>query len=57
MLDRLGDDGIAALARSMPTGALTEPEEIAAAVAFLLSPHARSMTGTVLNPSGGLVLD
>ena len=57
MLDRLGEDGIAALARSMPTGALTEPEEIAAAVAFLISPHARSMTGTVLNPSGGLVLD
>lgn len=57
MLDRLGADGIAALARSMPTGALTEPEEIAAAVAFLISPLARSMTGTVLNPSGGLVLD
>lgn len=57
MLDRLGEDGIAALAKSMPTGALTEPEEIAAAVSYLISPHARSMTGTVLNPSGGLVLD
>ncbi len=57
MLDRLGEDGIAALAAAMPTGALTEPREIAAAVAYLLSPDARSMTGTVLNPSGGLVLD
>jgi NAD(P)-dependent dehydrogenase (short-subunit alcohol dehydrogenase family) len=57
MLDRLGDEGRAALADSMPTGGLVEPEEIAAAAAFLLSDHARSMTGTVINVSGGLVLD
>jgi 3-oxoacyl-[acyl-carrier protein] reductase len=57
MLDRLGEEGQAALAASMPTGALIEAEEIAAAIAFLLSDHARSVTGTVMNISGGLVLD
>ena len=57
MLDRLGEDGKAALAAAMLTGALIEAEECAAAAAFLLSDHARSMTGTVLNISGGLVLD
>jgi NAD(P)-dependent dehydrogenase (short-subunit alcohol dehydrogenase family) len=57
MLDRLGPDGRAALARTMLTGAVTSAAEVAAAIGFLLSDHARSMTGTMLNPSGGKVLD
>jgi NAD(P)-dependent dehydrogenase (short-subunit alcohol dehydrogenase family) len=57
MLDRLGPDARDALARTMLTGALTSAAEVAAAIGFLLSDHARSMTGTMLNPSGGKVLD
>jgi NAD(P)-dependent dehydrogenase (short-subunit alcohol dehydrogenase family) len=57
MLDRLGPEARDALARTMLTGALTSAAEVAAAIGFLLSDHARSMTGTMLNPSGGKVLD
>ena len=57
MLDRLGPEGRPALARTMLTGQLATVQEVAAAVGFLLSGHAASMTGVVLNPSGGMVLD
>jgi 3-oxoacyl-[acyl-carrier protein] reductase len=57
MLDRLSDDELNALRSAMLTGELIEPDEVAAAVAYLLSDHARSITGTTLNLSGGLVLD
>ena len=46
-----------ALKASIPLGAFASPQEIAAAVAFLCSPDARSITGAILNVSGGLVLD
>jgi 3-oxoacyl-[acyl-carrier protein] reductase len=42
---------------NMLTHRLIEVEEIAAGAAFLLSDHARSITGTILNISGGLFLD
>jgi NAD(P)-dependent dehydrogenase (short-subunit alcohol dehydrogenase family) len=57
MLDRLSPETLAAVRKAMLTGALIEPEEAAAAAAFLLSDHARSITGASLNLSGGLVLD
>lgn len=57
MLDRLGPHGRPALARAMLTGTLATPEDVAGAVGFLLSDNARAMTGVVLNPSGGMVLD
>lgn len=56
MLDRLSPEQRQALKDTMLTGELIEADEVAAAVAFLLSGHARSITGTTLNLSGGLVL-
>lgn len=49
---RLGD----ALKRAVPFGRLAEPDEIAAAVAFLVSDDARFMTGQTLSVSGGLTM-
>lgn len=57
MLDRLDDADMARLKQSLLTGELIEADEVAAAVAFLISDHARSITGTTLNLSGGLVLN
>ncbi|MDE3095386.1 MAG: SDR family oxidoreductase [Chloroflexota bacterium] len=49
---RLGD----ALKRAVPFGRLAEPDEIAAAVAFLASDDARFITGQTLSVSGGLTM-
>ena len=49
---RLGD----ALKRAVPFGRLAEPDEIAAAVAFLVSDDARFITGQTLSVSGGLTM-
>lgn len=57
MLDRLGPDGRPALARMMLTGELASAADVARTIGFLLSDNARAMTGVVLNPSGGMVLD
>lgn len=57
MLDRFTDAEREALRQSIPLGRIATPEEIAASVAFLLSPHAAAMTGTCMNVSGGMVLD
>jgi len=57
MLDRLSPEQHATIKAAIPLGAYASAEEIARAVAFLASPEAASMTGVVLNISGGLVLD
>lgn len=57
MLDRLGVDVRASLARAVPLGRVGRAEEVAASVRFLCSPDAAFLTGTVHNVSGGLVLD
>lgn len=43
--------------RKIPSGRLAEPEEIADAVAFLVSEEARYITGETLNVNGGLLMD
>jgi 2-hydroxycyclohexanecarboxyl-CoA dehydrogenase len=50
--DRLAD----ALKRAIPFGRLAEPDEIAAAVLFLVSDDARFITGQTLSVSGGLTM-
>jgi len=57
MLARLKPDEHRALRSAIPLARYAEPGEVAAAIAFLCSPHAASMTGTCLNISGGMVLD
>jgi NAD(P)-dependent dehydrogenase (short-subunit alcohol dehydrogenase family) len=37
----------------IPLGRYGKPEDVAAAVAFLASPAARQITGTILNVDGG----
>jgi 2-hydroxycyclohexanecarboxyl-CoA dehydrogenase len=49
---RLGE----ALKRAIPWGRLGEPDDIAAAVAFLVSPDAAFITGQTLSVSGGLTM-
>jgi len=47
---------IASLSRAIPFGRLAEPDEIAAAVAFLASDDAAFITGQTLSVSGGLTM-
>jgi len=39
-----------------PLGYVSEPDEIAGPVVFLASDHAKYMTGTTLNVSGGFLM-
>jgi NAD(P)-dependent dehydrogenase (short-subunit alcohol dehydrogenase family) len=57
MLDRLDAAAHAALIAAIPLKRYAEAAEIAAVTGFLCSAHAASMTGAVINVSGGLVLD
>ena len=52
---RTGEEARAALAKSNPQGRLIQPAEVAATVAWLCSPEARSITGQALSISGGEV--
>ncbi len=57
MLARFSQEQRAALVDSVPLKRLAQPAEVAAAIAFLCSQHAQSMSGACVNVSGGLVLD
>ena len=45
------------LRASVPLGTIGTPDQVAHAIDYLLSPAAAFITGTVMNISGGLVLD
>jgi len=47
---------IEAIGRAIPLGRTGQPEDIAAAVAFLASPEAKYITGQTLSVSGGLTM-
>ena len=53
-----GDAGrvIDAMTRAVPMRRLGQPDEVAAAVAFLASEHAGFITGQTLSVSGGLTM-
>ena len=55
--DIWGDDGGTAAGRNLLLGTLTEADDIAAAVAFLLSEEARSITGVLLDVDAGNHVD
>ena len=56
MLDALPPEVLPQLAQETPLGRLGTPEDIAAAVAFLVSDEADFITGQVLTSDGGFIL-
>jgi 3-oxoacyl-[acyl-carrier protein] reductase len=56
MTDAIAENMKAKILEQVPMGRLGTPEDVAAVVAFLASPAAAYMTGTVLNVDGGMVM-
>ena len=56
MLEEMGPKLIEGLTRAVPMKRLGEPEDVAAAVAFLASERAGFITGQTLSVSGGLTM-
>lgn len=52
----LGEEILEELKEETPLGVLGEPEDIADAVEFLISPKAKFITGEVLKVNGGMVI-
>lgn len=57
MLRRFSDSQLEKISSAIPLGRLADATEVADAVVYLCSESARSITGAVINISGGLVLD
>lgn len=56
MTDALDESQVEALLQGIPMGALGQPDDIAGAALFLVSPRARYITGQVLAVDGGMVM-
>ena len=54
--DGLSDEALERLVEQVPLGRMATPAEIAPAVVFLASDHARYITGATLNISGGWLM-
>ena len=57
MLQRLGPDVLKRLETGIPLGRIGQPADVANAIAYLIAHESSFVTGTVMNLSGGLVLD
>lgn len=56
MVRRLSPEQLADLLDTVPLHRVAEPDEVAAAIAYLLSDAAASVTGVVLDINGGMVM-
>jgi 3-oxoacyl-[acyl-carrier protein] reductase len=56
MTKALTEQQVAALLQQIPAGRFGMPEDIAASVSFLASPHAGYITGTTLHVNGGMYM-
>ena len=56
MTDRLAEEQRSKLAASIPLGRLGQPEDVAAAVAYLASDEAAWVTGATLHVNGGMAM-
>ena len=56
MVQVLGEETLADLARETPLGRLGTPEDVAEAVAFLAGDRASFLTGQVLTADGGFIV-
>ena len=56
MTKALSEQQTSALLQQIPLGRLGEPQDIAAAVAFLASSQAAYITGTTLHVNGGMYM-
>ena len=54
--DGMTEEALARLVEQVPLGRMAEPDEVAPAVVFLASEHARYITGATLNISGGWLM-
>ncbi len=57
MTKSLSDEVTANLLKQIPLARFGRPEDIAAAAAFLASPQAAYITGTVLHVNGGMFMN
>jgi 3-oxoacyl-[acyl-carrier protein] reductase len=57
MTRALDQDQVSSLLQQIPLARLGQPEDIAAAVAFLASPHAGYVTGSTLHVNGGMYMN